>query len=148
MHSLSCLKIVIGKVNIELLNHWTLFNAKENLTSSSRSFTNMNKPFQTSSESFYEHSVCQWCEDHSAQCVLCQVRCHCIFYGPGIRYSSIFCVPCISSGYSDIFWHISVVDTVTYFGRNHGSRVWKSLKLKKCIFRALEQAGTNICSIG
>ena len=35
------------KVNIELLNHcWTLFNAKENLTSSSKSFTNMNKPFQ------------------------------------------------------------------------------------------------------
>ena len=48
------------KVNIELLNHcWTLFNAKENLTSSSKSFTNMNKPFQTSSESFSEHSFCQ-----------------------------------------------------------------------------------------
>ena len=31
----------------------------------------------------------------SAQCVLCQVRCHCIFSGPGIRYSDIFCVPCI-----------------------------------------------------
>ena len=30
-----------------------------------------------------------------AQCVLCQVRCHCIFSGPGIRYSDIFCVPCI-----------------------------------------------------
>ena len=30
-----------------------------------------------------------------SQCVLCQVRCHCIFYGPGIRYSDIFCVPCI-----------------------------------------------------
>ena len=71
---------------------------------------------------------------YSAQCVLCKVRCHCIFYGPGIRYSGIFCVPCISSGYSDIFWHISVVDTVAYFGGNHGSRVWKSLKLKKVYF--------------
>ena len=42
--------------------------------------------------------------------------------------------PCISNGYSDIFWHILVVDTVTYFGGNHGSRVWKSLKLKKVYF--------------
>ena len=32
----------------------------------------------------------------TAQCVLCQVRCHCIFSGPGIRYSDIFCVPCIT----------------------------------------------------
>ena len=40
------------------------------------------------------------------------------------------------------------VDAVAYFGGNHGSRVWKSLKLKKCILRTLEQAGTNICSIG
>ena len=70
----------------------------------------------------------------SAQCAFCKVRCHCIFYGPGIRYSGIFCVPCISSGYSDIFWHISVVDTVAYFGGNHGSRVWKSLKLEKVYF--------------
>ena len=31
----------------------------------------------------------------SAQCVLCQVRCHCIFSGPSIRYSDMFCVPCI-----------------------------------------------------
>ena len=28
----------------------------------------------------------------------------------------------------------SIVDTVTYFGGNHGSRVWKSLKLKKVYF--------------
>ena len=67
-------------------------------------------------------------------CVFCKVQCHCIFYGPGIRYSDIFSVPCISSEYSDIFWHISAVDTVTYFGGNHGSRVWKSLKLKKVYF--------------
>ena len=71
----------------------------------------------------------------TALCAFCKVRCHCIFYGPGIRYSGIFCVPCISSGYSDIFWHISVVDTVAYFGGNHGSRVWKSLKLKKVYFQ-------------
>ena len=70
----------------------------------------------------------------TAQCAFCKVRYHGIFYGPGIRYSGIFCVPCISSGYSDIFWHISVVDTVAYFGGNHGSRVWKSLKLKKVYF--------------
>ena len=29
----------------------------------------------------------------SAQCVVCKVRCHCIFYGPGIRYSDIFGAP-------------------------------------------------------
>ena len=40
----------------------------------------------------------------TAQCAVRKVRCHCIFYGPGISYSGIFCVPCISSGYSDIFW--------------------------------------------
>ena len=39
----------------------------------------------------------------TALCVLRKVRCHCIFSGPGIRYSDIFCVPCISSGYNDIF---------------------------------------------
>ena len=31
--------------------------------------------------------------DLTAQCVLCKVRCHCIFYGPGIRYSDIFGAP-------------------------------------------------------
>ena len=44
-----------------------------------------------------------WRDYYTAQCAFCKVRCHCIFYGPGIRYSGIFCVPCISSGYSDIF---------------------------------------------
>ena len=71
---------------------------------------------------------------HTAQCVLCKVRCHCIFSGPGIRYSDIFCVPGIR--YSVIIKlpghletvHAPVADTVTYFGGNHGSRVWKSLK--------------------
>ena len=86
---------------------------------------------------------------YTAQCVLCKVRCHCIFSGPGIRYSDIFCVPGIR--YSVIIklpcallqtGHLEtvhapvadtvtyfvgldapVVDTVTYFGGNHGSRV-------------------------
>ena len=85
----------------------------------------------------------------NAQCVLCKVRCHCIFSGPGIRYSDIFCVPGIR--YSVIIklpcallqtGHLEtvhapvadtvayfadldapVVDTVTYFGGNHRSRV-------------------------
>ena len=35
----------------------------------------------------------------------------------------IFCVPGISSGYSDILVAYIVVDTVTYFWGNHGSRV-------------------------
>ena len=55
----------------------------------------------------------------TAQCVLCKVRCHCIFSGPGIRYSDIFChnqialcastdwpsrdCACTCSGYSGIF---------------------------------------------
>ena len=34
-------------------------------------------------------------DQHNAQCILCQVRCHCIFSGPGIRYSDIFCGPCM-----------------------------------------------------
>ena len=33
-----------------------------------------------------------------AQCVLCKVRCHFIFSGPGIRYSDIFGVPGIREG--------------------------------------------------
>ena len=85
----------------------------------------------------------------SAQCAVCKVRCHCIFYGPGIRYSDIFGAPGIR--YSVIIklpcallqtGHLEtvhapvadtvayfagldapVVDTVTYFGGNHRSRV-------------------------
>ena len=94
-----------------------------------------------------------------AQCVVCKVRCHCILYGPGIRYSDIFGAPGIR--YSVIIkscallqtGHLEtvhapvadtvayfgdldapVVDTVTYFGGNHRSRVRKSLKLKKVYF--------------
>ena len=95
------------------------------------------------------------------QCVLCKVRCHCIFSGPSIGYSDIFCVPGIMR-YSVIIklpcallqiGHLEtvhapvadtvayfadldapVVDTVTYFGGNHRSRVWRSLKLKKVFF--------------
>ena len=35
----------------------------------------------------YAIFLCSLDDSDSAQCVLCQVRCHCIFYGPGIRYS-------------------------------------------------------------
>ena len=84
----------------------------------------------------------------TAQCVVCKVQYHCIFYGPGIRYGDIFGAPGIR--YSDIIklpcallqtGHLTVhapvadtvayfadldapvVDTVTYFGGNHRSRV-------------------------
>ena len=85
----------------------------------------------------------------TALCAVCKVRCHCIFYGPGIRYSDIFGAPGIR--YSVIIklpcallqtGHLEtvhapvadtvayfadldapVVDTVTYFGGNHRSRV-------------------------
>ena len=88
-------------------------------------------------------------ELYTAQCAFCKVRCHCIFYGPGIRYSDIFGAPGIR--YSVIIklpcallqtGHLEtvhapvadtvayfadldapVVDTVTYFGGNHRSRV-------------------------
>ena len=96
----------------------------------------------------------------TAQCVVCKVRCHCIFYGPGNRYGAIFgapgiryCViikmPCalLQTGHLKIVHapvadtvayfaglDAPVVDTVTYFGGNHRSRVWKSLKLKKVFF--------------
>ena len=90
-----------------------------------------------------------WHSSSSAQCAVCKVRCHCIFYGPGIRYSDIFGAPGIR--YSVIIklpcallqtGHLEtvhapvadtvayfadldapVVDTVTYFGGNHRSRV-------------------------
>ena len=86
---------------------------------------------------------------YGAQCAVCKVRCHYIFYGPGIRYSDIFGAPGIR--YSVIIklpcallqtGHLEtvhapvadtvayfadldapVVDTVTYFGGNHRSRV-------------------------
>ena len=84
-----------------------------------------------------------------AQCVLCKVRCQCIFSGPGIRDSDIFCVPGIrysvtiklpcallQTGHletvhapvADTVTYFAgldapVVDTVTYFGGNHRSRV-------------------------
>ena len=35
-----------------------------------------------------------------------------------------------------------------YFRGNHGSRVWKTQNVNKCIFRTLKQSGTNICSMG
>ena len=63
----------------------------------------------------------------NAQCVLCKVRWHCIFYdavSDTIRRRG---------GYRGIITEEGV-DTVTYFGGNHGSRVWKSLKLKKVYF--------------
>ena len=84
-----------------------------------------------------------------SKCVLCKVRCHCIFSGPGIRYSDIFCatgirysviikLPCalLQTGHletvhapvADTVAYFAdldapVVDTVTYFGGNHRSRV-------------------------
>ena len=85
----------------------------------------------------------------TAQCAVCKVRCHCIFYGPGIRYSDIFGAPGIrysviiklpcallQTGHletvhapvTDTVTYFAgldapVVDTVTYFGGNHRSRV-------------------------
>ena len=41
------------------------------------------------------------------------------------------------------------VDTGANIGGNHRFRVWKWQKMwKNCIFEAIEQAGTNLCSIG
>ena len=65
---------------------------------------NFNAPFRNSLSHILFETVLQWriflqavkIEEQSfcsAQCVLCKVRCHCIFSGPGIRYSDIFCVP-------------------------------------------------------
>ena len=85
----------------------------------------------------------------TAQCAVCKVRCHCIFYDPGIRYSDIFGaqgirysviikLPCalLQTGHletvhapvADTVAYFAdldapVVDTVTYFGGNHRSRV-------------------------
>ena len=112
--------------------------------------------------SLWTFQVTQSCSSFhcTAQCAVCKVRCHCIFYGPGIRYSDIFGAPGIR--YSVIIklpcallltGHLEtvhapvadtvayfadldapVVDTVIYFGGNHGSRIWKSQKLKKVYF--------------
>ena len=85
----------------------------------------------------------------SALCAVGKVRCHCIFYGPGIRYSDIFGaqgirysviikLPCallltghletVHAPVADTVAYFAgldapVVDTVTYFGGNHRSRV-------------------------
>ena len=64
---------------------------------------------------------------YNAHCVLCPVRWHYIFYNAvsnAIRRRG---------GYRAIIMKEGV-DTVTYFGGNHGPRVWKSLKLKKVYF--------------
>ena len=63
----------------------------------------------------------------TAQCVLCKVRCHCIFYDA------------VSDTIRRRGWYRAIiteeeVDTVTYFEGNRGPRVWKSLKLKKVYF--------------
>ena len=53
-----------------------------------------------------------------AHCVLCQVRWHCIFYDAvtdTIRRRGWYRAIITEEG----------VDTVTYFGGNHGSKVWK-----------------------
>ena len=60
----------------------------------------------------------------SAQCVLCKVRWHCIIY------DAVSNTIRRRGGYKAIITEEGV-DTVPYFGGNHGSRVWKSLKLKK-----------------
>ena len=105
----------------------------------------------------------------SAQCAVCKVRCHCIFYGPGIRYSDIFGAPGIrysviiklpcallQTGHLETV-HAPVADTVAYFadldapvvdtylGEITDLEFENHYNLKKCSFRALEQAGTNIC---
>ena len=42
--------------------------------------------------------------NYNAQCVLCSVRCPCIFSSPGIRYRGIFCVPGIRYMATIIIW--------------------------------------------
>ena len=60
----------------------------------------------------------------TAQCVLCKVRWHCIFF------AAVSDTIRRRGGYRAIITEEGV-DTVTYFGGNHGYRVWKSLKLKE-----------------
>ena len=92
-------------------------------------------PYNMMNHKWYQHLLGQYKVTlHNVYFVKYDVTVSFMAQRPGIRYSGIFCVPCISSGYSDIFWHILAVDTVTYFGGNQGSRVWKSLKLKKVHF--------------
>ena len=85
----------------------------------------------------------------NALCAVRKVRCHCIFYDPGIRYSGIFgapgirysviiklpCAPLLTGHLETVHAPVAdtvayfadldapVVDTVTYFGGNHRSRV-------------------------
>ena len=56
---------------------------------------------------------------YSAQCVLCSVRCPCIFYGPLVTTIRR------RGGYRGIFGEEGV-DTGVYFGGNHRFRVWNS----------------------
>ena len=81
-------------------------------------------------ENIFEKKLlpCGWTGHYTnAQCLLCKVRWYCIFYdavSDTIRRRG---------GYRGIIME-ERVDTVTYLGGNHGSRVWKSLKLKKVYF--------------
>ena len=64
---------------------------------------------------------------HIAKCVLCSIRCPCIFYDPvsdAIRRRV---------GYRGMFWEEGV-DTGAYFRGNYGSRVWKSQKYENMYF--------------
>ena len=69
--------------------------------------------------------ICTVC--YSAQCVLCSVRCLCIFYDPVSNTIRRRC------GYRGIFREEGV-DTRAYFKGNHGSRVGKSQKCGKLYF--------------
>ena len=73
----------------------------------------------------------------TAQCVLCSVRCPCIFYDPvsdTIRRRG---------GYRGIFKEEGV-DTGAYFRGNHGSRVWKSQKCEKVYIPHTRTSWKNI----
>ena len=76
------------------------------------------------------------------QCTMCTLFSVMPLYllWPCIRYNQK------KGGYRGIFREEGE-NTGAYFRGNHGSRVSKAQKCKKCTFRTLKQAGTNICGV-
>ena len=87
----------------------------------------------------------------TAQCVLCKVQCHCIFYGPGIRYSDIFGapgirysviikLPCSLGNNHEHFYNLTILKSESSFTNllycrpyslfNFGNISWKQGKWK------------------
>ena len=74
---------------------------------------------------------------YTAQCVVCKVRCHCIFYGPGIRYSDIFGAPGIRYSVIIKSWHCICYRTIMPLNwKQHHTLIYILSTLKPLMYSA------------